>query len=135
MKKPTSENRKTIALYLIFGGLTTLVSIGIYWLLTEVLWVGVLLANVISWIGAVTFAYVTNSIWVFAQRPRDWRELISQAARFFSARLITLGIEEVMLFVFISLLALPNMPVKLGAQAMVIVLNYLISRLFVFSKK
>lgn len=126
---------KEILLYLIFGGLTTVVSIVIYWLLTEVLPMDPLAANIISWIGAVTFAYGTNRTWVFESRASGTGQILKEAASFYGGRLITLGLEELMLLVGIRLLELPNMPVKLVAQVLVIVLNYVISKLFVFHKK
>ena len=125
---------KEVLLYLIFGGLTTVVSIASYWLFLR-LGIHELIANVLSWIFAVTFAYVTNATWVFEAKPQTTRELVKQIVSFFSGRLATLGIEELIILVFSTWLRFNPMIVKLVAQVVVVILNYVISKLFVFKKK
>jgi putative flippase GtrA len=58
-----------------------------------------------------------------------------QLGTFSTGRLLTLGIEELMLLVFIGLLQQPNMPVKIASQVIVVALNYVFSKLWVFRKK
>lgn len=119
-------------LYLFFGGLTTLISIAVFALFTKVIPLDELIANIISWVIAVLFAFVTNKLWVF--EAAENRGVIRQMLSFFVGRLATLGVEEVVLFVFIKLLSLNSMAVKTAAQIVVIVLNYIISKIFVFKK-
>lgn len=123
---------RQIILYGIFGFLTFLVSVGVYGLCVRILMLNVLIANVISWIIAVLFAFFTNRKWVFdgdkAAANGLWRQMLS----FFGGRLFTLAVEELILLVFVTWLRLDGMLVKIVAQVVVIVLNYFISKFFVF---
>ena len=126
---------KEIILYVFFGGLATVVSIGSFAWCDVVMHMDPLVANLISWILAVTFAYITNSLWVFDARPHGIQELLCQAAGFFGGRVLTLVIEEAILLIFINGLGLPSVGVKVGAQVVVLVSNYIISKWIVFKEK
>lgn len=128
---PFYKRHKSVLLYLLFGGLTTVVSIGTYALFLPV--VSPLIANIFSWVAAVTFAYVTNRTWVFASKEKELA-IIQEAFAFYGGRVFTLGLEEVVLYVFITLLFFPPLTVKVFAQVIVLILNYVISKLFVFNK-
>ncbi len=130
--QPFWQKHREALLYLFFGGLTTLVSILSFWLFTAGLGLNELIANVLSWILAVLFAYLTNARWVFEAKPRGFGERVQLLLRFYAGRLATLGVEEALLWIFITRLHLPAMPVKIAAQVVVIVLNYVISKLLVF---
>lgn len=132
MFEPFYKKNKEILLYVLFGGLTFIVSIASYVFFDVTLAMNELVANVLSWILAVLFAYVTNKIWVFDAPTHTMREFVKQIFSFFAGRVATLVVEEVILFVFVTLLAFPSVPVKVVAQVIVIVLNYVISKLFVF---
>ena len=126
------EKHKAILLYLFFGGLTTLISIGTFMIFIRCA-IHLLIANLLSWVCAVSFAYVTNRIWVFSSRATGkalWHEMLS----FVSGRLATLGFEELMLWVFVGLLGLNSTFMKVLAQVGVLILNYVISKIFVFKK-
>ena len=122
-------------LYLIFGGLTTIVSIVSYAACERILGMDPLVANIISWILAVSFAYVTNRKWVFESRAVGTGPVLREIVSFFGGRLATLGLEEVMLWVGIRLMGFDSLLVKLIAQIAVILSNYVISKVFVFRKK
>ncbi len=126
---------REMILYLLFGGLTFLVSIGTYALFN--VWMGMneLIANVISWVFAVTFAYITNKIWVFRSRGLDFKATVLEIVKFFGGRIFTLAVEELILFIFITRMHMGSMLVKVVAQVVVIILNYVISKLFVFRRK
>ena len=126
---------KEIILYVFFGGLATVVSIGSFAWCDVVMHMDPLVANLISWILAVTFAYITSSLWVFDARPHGIKELLCQAAGFFGGRVLTLVIEEAILLIFINGLGLPSVGVKVGAQVVVLVSNYIISKWIVFKEK
>ena len=122
---------KSILLYIFFGGCTTVVSIGTFMLLDLVM--DALLANIGSWILAVSFAYVTNRRWVFDSRVKGTavgREMLS----FYSGRLLTLGLEEALLLVFVTWLQVDSTVIKIIAQVAVLIGNYLISKLIIFRK-
>ncbi len=121
-------------LYLFFGGLTTLISIFVFWLFDDPLGLNELVANLISWLLAVLFAFLTNKTWVFQSGGQE-KGFLSLMLSFYAGRLVTLGVEELLLLVFITWLGFNSMAVKIAAQIVVIVLNYVISKLLVFRDK
>ena len=121
-------------LYLFFGGLTTLISIFVFWLFNSPLGLNELVANLISWLLAVLFAFLTNKTWVFQSGGQE-KGFLSLMLSFYAGRLVTLGVEELLLLVFITWLGFNSMAVKIVAQIVVIVLNYVISKLLVFRDK
>ena len=121
-------------LYLFFGGLTTLISIFVFWLFNGPFGLNELVANLISWVLAVLFAFLTNKTWVFKSTGQE-KSFLQLMLSFYAGRLLTLGIEELLLFVFITWLGFNSMAVKIVAQVVVIVLNYVISKLLVFRDK
>ena len=122
---------KSVLLYLFFGGLTTVVSIGTFIAFDSHLGMDVLIANLLSWICAVSFAYVTNRIWVFSSHATG-KAMGQEILSFVGGRLATLGFEELVLWIFVSLLDFHSTIVKILAQAGVLILNYVISKIFVF---
>ena len=132
--RPFYEKYKEPLLYLFFGGLTTLLSIFLYWLFAHPLGVPPLAANVVSWILCVAFANVTNRTWVFRDKARGAKGILREAASFTAGRLATLGLEELILWLGISILGVGDLVVKILAQVLVIVGNYLISKFLVFKK-
>lgn len=129
---PAYEKYKSVLLYLFFGALTTAVSIGIFALCD--LWMDALIANILSWVAAVSFAYVTNRIWVFSSREKGIG-ILRQIGAFFGGRLLTLGLEEAVLYIGITLVEMDSLLVKILAQIIVLILNYVISKLLVFRKE
>ena len=117
---------KEILLYILFGGVATVVSIGSFVICETLLGLDALIANVISWVLAVATAYATNRTWVFGSKAKGkafWAEMTA----FFSGRVLTLLMEECILLVFVTWLQLSSTWVKIGAQIVVLILNYLIS--------
>ena len=131
---PFYRKYKEPLLYLFFGGLTFILSICLYWLFAHPLGLAPLVANALSWVLCVAFAYVTNRTWVFKQKAHDRRGIAREAASFVAGRLATLGLEELILWLGISVLGISDIAVKVVAQVLVIVGNYFISKLFVFRK-
>ena len=132
---------KEIINYLIFGVLTTVVSLATKYLLLFTILdakhsVQLQIAVIISWIVACAFAYVTNRIWVFESKSK---KIILEMFKFFSSRLATLGLEMLIMFVFVTLLGLnTDMWVviwTLVAQVLIIIMNYVLSKLVVFKDK
>lgn len=123
--------------YLIAGGLTTLVSMILFYGSTLTFLDGndafeLQVANVISWIGAVSFAYVANRIFVFESKSQ---KIFKEALSFFSARLLTLFLDMGTMFVLATLLRINYNFSKIIAMALVTVSNYVISKVFVFKKE
>ena len=132
--RPFYVKYKEPLLYLFFGGLTTLISSFVFWLFNSPLGLNELVANLISWLLEVLFAFLTNKTWVFQSGGQE-KGFLSLMLSFYAGRLVTLGVEELLLLVFITWLGLNSMAVKIAAQIVVIVLNYVISKLLVFRDK
>lgn len=132
---PFYKKNKEVLLYLFFGVLTTLINIVVFFIFTELVKLDELVANVIAWIIAVLFAYITNRTWVFNSHCETKADFAKEILSFYGGRVFTLLVEEGMLFVFIKLLLANALVVKIIAQIVIIVLNYVISKLFIFRKK
>ena len=117
--------------YLIIGGLTTLLNQAIF---AALHWAGmpVLSANTLTWCIAVAFAFAGNRRYVFRSEVKGARALSREAIRFFASRAVTLFIEQGMLFVMTAPLGWNANLAKLITNVVVIVLNYVLSRMVVF---
>lgn len=123
---------KEIILYGIFGILTTLVNIIVYYLCAKVMGIDVLISTIIAWILSVLFAFVTNRIYVFESKSKHiWKELYL----FFSFRLLSGVIDVADMYLFVTLLHFDDMIIKIVSNVIVIILNYVFSKLFIFKKK
>ena len=122
---------KEIINYLIFGVLTTLISIVTFAIFTKVFHIDYLISNVLSWIIAVLFAYITNKIYVFESKSK---KNIKEITSFFFFRIISLVMEMIILYVFVDILHIDDLVTKIIAQIIVIVSNYVFSKVFVFKK-
>lgn len=123
--------------YLIVGGLTTVVSLVTYYLcvmtfLNPNISYQLQIANIISWIFSVAFAYVTNRKYVFKSEEKN---IIKEATSFVGSRVSTLLLDMLIMFVFVTLLHINDKISKLIAQVLVVIGNYIISKLFVFTNK
>lgn len=127
--------------YLIVGVLTTVVSLVVKWVLLFTILdpknsVQLQVAVVISWIAAVVFAYITNRIFVFKSKSK---KILKEITSFFGARLLTLGLEMLIMWFFVTFLKLNSdlwvLIWTMVAQILVIIFNYIFSKLFVFRKK
>ena len=121
-----------ILAYLFFGVLTTAISWVSFYLFHYPLGINELLSNILSWIAAVLFAFLTNRIWVFSEKKGAF---FPEMGRFFASRLTTLGVEELIIFLFVTCLSLHAMAVKMLGNVLVLILNYVLSKFFVFIKK
>ncbi len=122
---------KEIINYLIFGVLTTLISIVTYAIFAKVFHIDYLISNVLSWIIAVLFAYITNKIYVFESKSK---KNIKEITSFFFFRVVSLIMEMIILYVFVDTLHIDDLVTKIIAQIIVIVSNYVFSKVFVFKK-
>jgi putative flippase GtrA len=133
LSQKLSERQKEIALYIFFGGLTTVVSVltqyGADWL-----GAGTAAATTISWICAVTFAFFVNKIFVFKSRSAGISGWFRQAAGFYAARLTTYFMELGFMLVTVEVLSFNMHVMKLIAQVFVLAGNYLLSKFIIFRK-
>lgn len=127
--------------YLFFGALTTLISLLVkYLLLFTILHASnplqLQMAVVISWIIACLFAYITNRIYVFKSKSK---QMLKEILSFFTSRIITLGMEMLIMFIFVTLLGLNNntwvVIWTIVSQIVVIISNYVFSKFVVFKNK
>ena len=130
------QKYKEVVRYLIVGVLTTLVSMALFYGTTWTFLDGndafeVQVANVISWVGAVAFAYVTNRAFVFESRdPHIFRELVA----FVGSRVLTLLLDMGTMFLLVTVLTVNYNVAKLIAMVLVTVGNYVVAKLLVFKK-
>ena len=128
---------KEIINYLIVGGLTTVVSMAIFYGSTWTFLDGndafeLQVANVLSWVGAVVFSYFANRVFVFESKEKNiFKELMA----FLSSRVVTLLLDMGTMFVLSTLLHINYNFSKIVAMVLVTVGNYVISKVFVFKKK
>ena len=132
---PVYGRYREFLLYALMGVGTVILSIGTYLLFTERFGWNILTANAVSWVFATLFAFLTNRTWVFTTRKHGKRAFVEQLLSFSFGRFLTLLLEEEILHLFVTVLGFPNVPVKFVSQAVVVVTNYLISKLFVFSTR
>ena len=126
---------REMILYVVFGGLTTVVSIASYWIFVDVFHIHYMVSTALSWIVSVTFAYVTNRKWVFESRARGFVPIVLELFCFYACRVASGLMEMGLMFAGVDLLHLNDKAVKLFANVLVIVANYVLSKWFVFRKK
>jgi putative flippase GtrA len=118
--------------YAIAGVLTTLVNYISFHIICNILGVEDLIANVIAWVLAVTFAYVVNAKVVFLQKKDTVKGEAVKVTKFFGSRVVTLIVEELGILIFVEMLGYNNLIVKAVLAVIVIILNYVFSKLYVF---
>lgn len=127
--------------YIIFGILTTIVNIVVYYVCTEVCMLHYLLSNVIAWLLSVLFAFVTNKLFVFESKSWQGKTLFAEIGGFFLARVATGVLDMMLMWLFVDIvqidemLASGEMLAKIVVNAIVIILNYVASKLWIFRKK
>ena len=122
-------------LYLVFGGLTTAVNVGVYWLCAHPLGMPVVPGTVIAWFVAVLFAYLTNRKWVFRSKASTGKEILRESVSFFLCRLGTGVLDWVLMYLLVDRLHWNDLYVKIGVNVLVIILNYVASKFLIFRQK
>lgn len=135
IKKMLTKYREQIA-YLFFGGLTTLISWGLYTLLYYVLFNQSLnvLSNIITEIVAITFAYVTNKLFVFRSKTQEKKDFLKEILSFFALRAVSFFVNLGAMWLLVDVLFFEAWICKIVVNVIVIILNYLFSKLFIFNK-
>lgn len=127
---------KEVVNYLIFGGLSTLVNFVSYYIFARTLNIDEVISSGLSWFCAVLFAYVTNKLFVFETKKSNKKEVIKEMLSFFLARVISGALCDVGTFaLMIKVLGINDIIAKLVTQVMVIIVNYLFSKLIVLKKE
>lgn len=125
---------KEIINYLIFGVLTTIVNFIIYFLCIDIFNIHYIFANSIAWFFSVLFAYITNRIFVFEQVNFGIYGIIREISLFFIARLLSGVIETGLLFILVDYIGISSKISKVAVAVIVVILNYVFSKLIIFKK-
>ncbi len=128
------DKYKDVIPYLFFGVCTTVVNVVVYWLAAYPLKLGTMPSAVIAWIAAVLFAYLTNRKWVFHSQAKGAGQIVKEIISFFVCRLATGVLDWGCMYVFVNLLHLNDIVIKVAANILVIVLNYVASKWVIFKK-
>ena len=123
--------------YLIVGLLTTVVSLLTYFIVTRTVLnpndeLELQIANIISWVFAVIFAYITNRVFVFKSKNKN---ILEELSKFVGSRIASLLMDMLIMFIIVSLLSLSDVIGKIASQIVVTVANYILSKLLVFKEK
>jgi len=125
---------REIISYLFWGVMSTVVNYGAYFLCTMVFHLNYLISNGIAWVAAVLFAFVTNKLFVFESKSWEPKLAFKEFWQFVSARIFSGLLETGMLYLFVDVLGFPDAPIKIIASILVVILNYIFSKLIIFKK-
>ena len=133
--KALLEKYRGLILYAVFGALTTAINIAAYALCYRVLKLPNVPSNVVAWVLAVLFAFVTNKLYVFESKSLERGTVLRELVSFVGARLATGLLDLAVMFVGVDVLHGPDLVFKAASNIVVILLNYVFSKLIVFRKK
>jgi putative flippase GtrA len=125
---------RRIAAYLFFGVLTTVVNIAVYALFARVLHVHYIVANLIAWVAAVAFAFITNKLWVFDSPSFDRDVVLYEAGTFTASRLASGAMDMGMMLVLVGMVGMSDVWAKVIVNVLVVIANYVLSRVVVFRR-
>ncbi len=120
---------RELVLYVVFGAFTFFVNLISYFFFANLLGINYLVSNGIAWFLSVLFAYVTNRIWVFESKSPN---ILKEMSLFFGGRIFSGIVDMFLMYAFIDLLMFDGSISKIVVQIIVIVLNYIFSKLIVF---
>lgn len=132
--KSLASKYKYIILYGIFRILTTIINIGFYGILYSVLGISNVVSNIIAWVISVLFAFIINKLWVFESKSLCLKVFIKEFGSFIVCRLATGILDLGIMFVGVDLLKGPAIILKVTSNIIVMILNYVMSKIFVFKK-
>ena len=127
---------KEVIAYLIFGVLTTIVSLATYYALTYTILnpensIELQIANILSWIISVTFAYITNRKYVFESKEN---KVLKEALKFYLSRVTSLLVDMALMYILVTVMHYNDKIIKIIVQVIIIIMNYILSKLIVFKK-
>lgn len=120
---------RELILYVFFGTLTFFVNVIVYFIFEDLLGVNYIISNILAWFFSVLFAYVTNRIWVFESKSTN---IAKEMALFFGGRIFSGAVDTGLMYLFIDILTIGDMISKIVVQIIVVILNYVFSKLIVF---
>ncbi len=126
---------KGLILYGIFGVLTTIINIATYAVCYRVIGIANVPSDIIAWVVGVAFAFITNKLYVFGSKSMDMKTLFPELAKFVAARLATGVLDVIIMFIGVDVMHGPDVILKVASNVIVIILNYVLSKLVVFKKQ
>ena len=120
--------------YLVFGAFTTLINIVTYSIFFYLFNISNAISNIIAWIIGVIFAYITNKIIVFDSKTETKNKLLKEISSFVTCRLLTLIVDELIMIITVDKLGFNGLIMKIIANIIVIILNFVLSKLIIFRK-
>ena len=120
--------------YGICGALSTILDIGIFWFLANVLNLYYLIANAIAWIVALIFSFLANKYYVFESKSFKKEVWLKEAAEFFGARGLACGMDMGGMYLLVSIIEINQNYAKLIVTLIVIIINYIFSKFWIFKK-
>ncbi|MCI8470824.1 MAG: GtrA family protein [Clostridia bacterium] len=134
--KELYEKYKEVIHYLIFGGLSTVVNFVSYFLFARIIGIEEIISSGLSWFCSVLFAYITNKLFVFESKTDTKKAFFKEMISFFLARIVSGILCDVGTFaLMVKVFHINDIIAKIVTQVMVIVVNYVFSKLFIFKKK
>ncbi|KRM87807.1 GtrA family protein [Lacticaseibacillus thailandensis] len=124
---------KSIIAYLFWGVITTIVNIGVFMIWFQ-LGGNYQVGTVLAWFLSVLVAFFSNKVWVFNSHYGSFSDTLRELVSFFGARLVTLAMDMLITWIGISLLHWDALVVKILDNVIVVIANYVLSKLFVFRK-
>ena len=125
---------RSIIMYIFFGGCTTIINLATYYLFHNVLSISNVPATIIAWLLAVIFAFVTNKLWVFDSKSWEKNVLLHELWTFFAARIATGIFDVVIMYLAVDVMNMNSTIWKLISNIIVIILNYIASKLVIFNR-
>lgn len=124
---------REVIMYLLFGGLTTIVNIVSFFIL-RAFGIEVFISNLIAWIISVLFAFITNKLYVFESKEKNTKKSVKELISFVIFRILSLGADMGSLYFLLQVINSGEVFAKIMSNILVIILNYVFSKLFVFKK-
>lgn len=126
---------KSVISYLVFGMLTTVVNIAVYYILFNISGMANVPATIVAWIAAVIFAFITNKLWVFDSKSFEIKVLLHEIFSFFTCRILTGILDIAIMWFTVDKMQWNSLIWKIISNILVIVLNFVASKFLIFVKR
>lgn len=126
---------KEMILYLVVGGLTTLINVVAYWIFAHPVSLDTVISTVLAWFLSVLFAFFANKIIVFESKSYEKKLFIKEIILFFASRALTGALDVAIMYITVDLLRFNDLVMKIVSNVIIVILNYVISKFLVFGKK
>lgn len=130
--KELAEKYEELIKYVIIGVITTIINYAIFAIFASVIKIDIHASNIIAWVVSVIFAYFTNKIFVFESKSFKIDVLVKEMVSFGGARVFSLLLEEIILYIFVNVLNMNQLIIKLIANVVVMIVNYILSKFIIF---